>query len=304
MSTVWAFEEARAAGSLDGNVQCDADSVLEAFHRSKVTQENCEELDPLLLGSSTEDSLLLYDYVRVGCGDPTDPSTEEASFLDHCGCDDPEPYSTTEDPSVEGCSWIGAEFTDIPELSGYCFAVAISHLSSDADDSEDLYYLNPFERDECWPKVASGTATITIFAFVMTLVTHVAEGFVVRQKVKYPDKGPSLRVEIGASVVEAVGVVAIFWVLSSFTSYRDNSYQDRALVLEGLALFAVACAVLGLLAEVLAGYGKLKPGEIKVFGHMLPQRDRSSKPVFQCLGEFGSATIWLGSGLLEVVVTI
>ncbi|CAN0536446.1 unnamed protein product, partial [Ectocarpus sp. 12 AP-2014] len=81
MSTVWAFEEARAAGSLDGNVQCDADSVLEAFHRSKVTQENCEELDPLLLGSSTEDSLLLYDNVSVGCGDPTVPSTEEASFL-------------------------------------------------------------------------------------------------------------------------------------------------------------------------------------------------------------------------------
>ncbi|CAN0536454.1 unnamed protein product, partial [Ectocarpus sp. 12 AP-2014] len=55
---------------------------------------------------------------------------------------------------------------------------------------------------------------------------------------------------------------------------------------------------------LLAGYGKLKPGEIKVFGHKLPQRDRSSKPVVQCLGEFGSATIWLGSGLLEVVVTI
>ncbi|CAB1108842.1 unnamed protein product [Ectocarpus sp. CCAP 1310/34] len=259
MSTVWASEEARAAGSLDGNVQCDADSVPEAFHRSKVTQKNCEELDPLLSGSSTENSFSLYYDISVGCGDPNVPSTEEASFLDHCGCDDPEPYSTTVSTHVEGCSWIGAEFTDIPELSGYCFAVAISRVSFGDEDSEDLLeYFNPFERYDCWPKVASGTATITIFAFVMTLVTHVAEGFVVRQKVRYPDKGPSLRVEIGASVVEAVGVVAIFWVLSSFTSYRDNSNNhDSALVLEGLALFAVACAVLGLLAVVLAGYGGL-----------------------------------------------
>lgn len=302
VTTLWAFGQARAAGALDSDVQCESSYILESFHRSKVTQEKCEEMDSSLLEEAK--NFFENSYFTIGCGNPTVPSTEEDSFLELCSCDDTETSSSYW--QVQECVWTGVEFPLIPELSGLCFAFAFSvFYDDDTDDTPWLTDANPFVSS-CWPKNASGTATITIIALSVALASIFVEGFVTRQYFKDTQKGPNLRT--AASVFEAVGVVAVFAVLVTLPSYYGHEK-----VLHGLAIFAATSAVSGGLAEVLATFLKRGPRQqcgctlcglscgTAVRGRFL-ERAGPGDRVVHYSGALGSAAIWVGAAMLEVVI--
>lgn len=90
-ATLWAFNQARLAGALDGDdVQCDVEGLLERFHASEVTQKTCQPLDP----ASNADALLLatlghrrtYVPVPTFCEDVAEPTAKEDIFLELCSC--------------------------------------------------------------------------------------------------------------------------------------------------------------------------------------------------------------------------
>lgn len=296
-ATAWAFNQAIAAGALDGDVQCDVEGILAFSRRSEIVETICAEMTDTSLVETAAELGSTGDFT-VGCGNVTSPSVQGA-FDNQCGCSDDYDSNVLE-ISTSFCAWVGVNYTS--RHSSYCFAHPFTYNST-GWVTDLLPEYDPFFGDNCWAKNPSGTPTITIVAFSVALFSQIIEAFVARQYFKDPTRAPHLMT--AASILEAVGVIVVTIVLMTLPSYHGHQ-----IVLHWIGISAAISAGFGGLAEMLAGYLQLNPKgtcvcgswcEIKVRVRTL-ERDRSRDHVVHYCGAIGNAAIWLGAAVLEVVV--
>lgn len=331
-ASLLAFNQAVQAGALRGEVNCGPGGRLERLDRSERLQDKCMKMDASVAEGIMSSSL---DFLNVGC-EPTEAPTGDNSFLAQCSC--PEDGSTfwSASSQTEGCIWIGVELQVSSTSSGLddevrdlCLAKAFYLTDSPDDGSTDTSGMLFTEGDDglfatdgddrlfltsdCWAKNPAGTATITIAAFVVAVVGQLVEGFVSWRYFKDPEKGPALMT--AGSVLEAAGAVAVSVTLINLPCtdcsgegqawVQDGLHTDQE-ALYGLAVMAATCAGLGALADIVAGYLKFlerdsrSSWDTRLF--CMLHDDRTRKHRIYYLSAFGSAAIWLGTAVVELVV--
>lgn len=327
-ATIWAFNQAREAGALYGDVDCQQGGLLERFNASQVTQQMCQQLDPVS-DASLLATLDMYDGPTF-CEDFAEPPSQEDSFLELCSCDEDsligsrecawnDDESTTECVLIEDCRWIGGRnfFDD----SGLCFATGFP-VSSCTGSSEDCYggieliHSLHIGHDGCWSKHALGTALVTILTLVVALSGQVVEAFVDFREFRHPQPVPVLMT--AASVFQTLGIVVVLAVLLTRPGFARRAYNplhNDHTALIWLVSSAVGIAILGSLAEVLSCYLKSRFQKDKGGGgapfdgtcrdaisqwfFFLDDNSPQPRRVHR-LGMIGNAAVWLGVALFEV----
>lgn len=212
IATLWAFYQALQAGALDGDVQCDAGGLLETFHTSSVVQGICEEIGSDAALGAPEDG----SEFTVGC-DTLTAGTDDFDTL--CGCD------FNDYRNIVRCYWTGVSYNSSEELLGKCFAHGFAASNFPASYSSvyvyDYYFdFHDFEQSGCWPTNPAGTATLTVTATSVALVSQAVEAVVAHMYFKDPDCGPHLMV--AASIFEAAGVVTVSIILVTLPSFGSS----------------------------------------------------------------------------------
>lgn len=271
-STVWAFWQSVSAGALDGDVDCGSFGRLAKLHRSSVVIDTCDgpvEADDFYNVTASLEGTSSSSLVKAftGCDNLTDTLAGADSFQKLCICGDEfVPFEAT------SCSWVGLSSS----WDGICFAQPLQPNSSEGTIAEALRTYN-FAND-CWASNPPGTMGLTITALVIALSSQVLEAVVGFKFWKDTDKRTAAFM-LAASVLEALGVGAIAWVLLTLPGFFTGSGFFA------LAWITVPLVVVGALIEISAEYS-----------------DRAASR-FPYLGAVGNGLIWLGAALLEVTVT-
>lgn len=275
-ATFWTLAQAVASGVF-GDADCGV-RALALYHNERLPQ-NCEELDS---------SVVWFDETRTfetftSCSGLNDPQIEQL-----CDC-------SRFDKVRSGCAWARASSTR-DEIEGLCVAVpAIALTAADQEEFGTTYdwLLDSSElefQEDCRPLTPEGFGDITIALLVVSLTIGLVEAYVGYKRWRNPLLGSGL--VVAASLVEGLGILTIWGLLVFAPQGIVRSQADEAQVSENqyrflqmlLGLVAVV-TVVGTLAEI-------------VFHRSTKAHDR-----LPYLGMFGNALIWLGSAIIEVLVT-
>lgn len=205
-STLWAFQQARSAGALDGSPDCHRFGLIYTYSR---VVENCvgpidaeaihhfsESFDESSYQASFLEEYLVCEYVP-------DAHAGATTFRESCpSCGE------IRSSYVEPCSWVALS----DPSDGICSPHYVATNTSDGVITEvgSIYY--PFY---CPPKHMSGSAAITIATLAVALSSQLLEalvGFKYWRETEQNKTAPTL----AASIFEALGVIVVSWMLTKF----------------------------------------------------------------------------------------
>ena len=273
----WTLGQAVASGVFD-EPDCGV-RALALYHNSRLP-ENCQRLDSSVVWF---DEARTFETFTSCSGGLDDPNIDQL-----CDC-------SKYDKVRSGCVWASASSTK-DAIEGLCVAVPVIALT--AADQEEWgtsfdYLLDSSElefQEDCTPLTPTGFGDITIALLVVSLLIGLVEAFVGYKRWRDPLQGT--RLIAAASAIEGAGLLSI-WGLLMFSPHGIVQAQaEEAQVSENQYRFLVI--MLSLVAVLTVGG---TAAEI-VFHRSAKVHDR-----LPYLGVFGNALIWLGSGMIEVLVT-
>lgn len=274
-ATIWTLVQAAATGVFEAP-DCGV-RTLALYHNERLPQ-NCERMDS---------SVVWFDEDR----------TPDAVFTSCTGALDDPPIGQQAcdcglfDQVQSGCLWTSASSTR-EEIAGLCLAVPVHVVTAENKeewgttydfvlDSSELEFQKP-----CSSLNPQGFGDIVIALVVVALVLELLEAYVGYRRWKDPLSARGLVVV--AAVAEGAGILSI-WFLLSFSSsgiQEDEVTVNQQRILSAFMFVIFGATFAGTLAEVVAYY--------------CSSAARSRLPY---LGAVGNALIWVGSALIEIVVT-
>lgn len=285
-STLWAFEQAVSAGALIV-ADCSFQSRLSQQYISSRAVGNC---DGPVDSSRVLNSTSAMNFFQFGVS-LENPEIEEYALKEHVGCHDLTANPTAEDRFERRCECcFFYEESDYPACSwiplsspsnGICYAQGVLTNTSDGT----MMAFSDFSAQKCWPKHPPGTAMLTITALVVALSSQLVEAFV---GCKYWRNTKSENAPIlAAAVFQALGVLVVSSVLLALPGFFNASeyVSERIPTFYVLTWTTVTLVVVGALAETTAVCS-----------------DRAFRRV-PYIGGVGNGLVWLGSALLEMVIT-
>ena len=286
-ATLWAFEQAVSAGALVV-ADCGFEGRLSQQYRSSRAVEHCDgpvessrtlnstsPLDVFQFGVSFEEHTF-EEYAleeHVGCHDLTANPTGEDTFEERCDC-----CFFHDESAYPACSWM---LLSSPS-NGICYAQGV--LTNTSDDTM-LWAFSDFSAQKCWPKHPPGTTVLTTTALVVALSSQLVEAFVGYKYWRETNNKSSPI--LAAAVFQALGLLAVLSVLLALPGFFSASeyVSKRIPTFYYLTWTIVTIVVVGTLAEITAACS-----------------DRVTRRL-PYLDVFGNGLVWLGSALLEMVIT-
>ncbi len=274
-ATVWTLVQAAATGVFEAP-DCGV-RTLALYHNERLPP-NCERMDSSVVWFDEDRT---PDAVFTSCtGALDDPSIEQQA----CDCG-------LFDQVESGCRWTSASSTR-EEIAGLCLAVPVDVVTAENKeewgttydfvlDSSELEFQKP-----CSSLNPQGFGDIVIALVAVALALELLEAYVGYRRWKDPLSARGLVVI--AAAAEGAGILSIWFLLSfSPSGIQEDEVTDKQRgILNAFMIVIFGATLAGTLAEV----------KYYCSGGASPSR-------LPYLGAVGSALIWVGSALIEVVVT-